>query len=118
MDVGILRRMRKKERPTLQKAGLSTKRVVGGRTSLPPETDMEGCQSAMVRLWAGCYMINGRRRDALNHGQKRLRDRHRRASHFAIDEQHQPAGFAINLYENRLVAKRHAGRRIGIQFPP
>jgi hypothetical protein len=38
-----------------------------------------------------------------------------RASHFAIDEQHQPVGFAIDLCENRLIAKRQARRRVGIQ---
>jgi hypothetical protein len=58
-------------------------------------------------------MTDSRRRDALNNGQKRLRDRHRRTSHFAIDEQHQPAGFAIDLYENRLIAKGRPGGVLG-----
>jgi hypothetical protein len=51
-------------------------------------------------------MIDSRRLDVLHHGQKRLRDLHWRASHFTVDEEHQPARFALDLREDRSIAIR------------
>jgi hypothetical protein len=43
-------------------------------------------------------------RVATSFGQKRLRDRHGRAGQLAVDEDHQPAGIALDLCENHLIA--------------
>jgi hypothetical protein len=66
--------------------------VVGGAISICLQTSSD--------------MIDRGRLDVLHNSEKRLRDLHRSASHCAVDEEHQSAGFTFDLRENRFVAIR------------